>query len=195
VVGRRARHPLRSLGQQALKGLTVPIEVYEVGWSPEPSGDNVDGPRLPARLAAQPIVGFVGRAAPRELLRTAWKAALEGERRVVLVAGEPGIGKTRLAREAAVEAAEGSATVLFGSAASLLWYGEPVGCSKKPAHERPRVGGPSLDRRPSHLRRLTGSRAAPPVNRWTLRVRDRRPRQHGGLSAPRAVVLPLLTSA
>ena len=37
-----------------------------------------------------------------------------GERRLVLVCGEPGIGKTRLAAELAHEARDGGATVLYG---------------------------------------------------------------------------------
>ena len=51
---------------------------------------------LPPRLQELPPVGFVGRSAERERLRTLFDEASEGNRRLALVSGEPGIGKTRL---------------------------------------------------------------------------------------------------
>jgi hypothetical protein len=48
---------------------------------------------------------FVGRAAELALLAEQAAAAGRGEGRAVLIGGEPGIGKTRLAREAAARAA------------------------------------------------------------------------------------------
>jgi tetratricopeptide (TPR) repeat protein len=57
---------------------------------------------------------FVGREPELEALLRAWKDATIGERGAVLVGGEPGVGKTRLAAELArIVAAEG-ATVLYG---------------------------------------------------------------------------------
>jgi tetratricopeptide (TPR) repeat protein len=59
-----------------------------------------------------------GRAPETEALALAWAKARDGQRQVVLIAGEPGIGKTRLATEAAHAAhaahADGG-TVLFGA--------------------------------------------------------------------------------
>ncbi|MEX5631397.1 AAA family ATPase [Parafrankia sp. FMc2] len=54
------------------------------------------GPRS-AALAAAP--GLVGRNRERSALTAAWQAAAGGEARLVLVTGEPGIGKTRLVAE------------------------------------------------------------------------------------------------
>jgi predicted ATPase len=48
----------------------------------------------------------VGRARERELLDVRLRAALGGEGQVVLLAGEPGVGKTRLAEEAVERARE-----------------------------------------------------------------------------------------
>ncbi|MBE2319603.1 protein kinase [Solirubrobacter sp. CPCC 204708] len=62
---------------------------------------------------------FVGRAELRERI-----AALRGKRRFVVIEGEPGIGKTRLAAEAARDAHAAGATVLYGRCdpESLLPY-------------------------------------------------------------------------
>ena len=72
-------------------------------------------PPLPAaleRAAGRPLVGRAGAAA---LLRRRFAAAAAGERRFVLLAGEPGIGKTTLAAAIGREAHErGDAVVLYG---------------------------------------------------------------------------------
>ncbi|WP_253791837.1 ATP-binding protein [Nocardia amikacinitolerans] len=47
---------------------------------------------------------LVGRARESELLATLLDQAVSGRGRVVLIAGEPGIGKTRLAQEIAMRA-------------------------------------------------------------------------------------------
>jgi DNA-binding SARP family transcriptional activator len=56
---------------------------------------------------------FVGRERELESLRGAWLDAQAGRRRLVLLCGGPGIGKTRLAGELAREAHAGG-TVLYG---------------------------------------------------------------------------------
>ena len=53
-------------------------------------------------------------ATEAEALALAWAKAKDGQRQVVLLAGEPGIGKTRLATEAARAAHAEGGTVLFG---------------------------------------------------------------------------------
>ena len=60
--------------------------------------------------------GFVGRAHELAVLRAAFREAAAGDARLALVAGEPGIGKTELARAFAREARAGGALVLWGSA-------------------------------------------------------------------------------
>ena len=57
---------------------------------------------------------FVGRVSEREGLSRSLLAVAEGERRVVLVSGEPGIGKTSLAAAVAREAFGSGAVVLYG---------------------------------------------------------------------------------
>src|ERR1700761_3405941 len=57
---------------------------------------------------------FVGRAAELSLLDGAWRAAATGSAPVVVVHGEPGIGKTRLVAELARRARAEDAEVLWG---------------------------------------------------------------------------------
>jgi hypothetical protein len=111
TLGRRAAHRMDRIGELELKGLPEPVEAWEVRWVAAPDGAGVP---LPARWRDVPTVGFVGRTAERALLAAAWKEAATGGRRVVLVSGEPGIGKTRLAREVALAAADQGAVVLLG---------------------------------------------------------------------------------
>lgn len=66
------------------------------------------------RPAAGPAGPFVGRAHELDTLLTCFDAAEQGERRVCLISGEPGIGKTRLADEFASRLRERGAWVLRG---------------------------------------------------------------------------------
>jgi hypothetical protein len=57
---------------------------------------------------------MVGRDGERSAARAAWRSALRGERRTVLVDGEAGIGKTTFAATLALEAHAHGAQVLYG---------------------------------------------------------------------------------
>jgi tetratricopeptide (TPR) repeat protein len=57
---------------------------------------------------------FIGRKPELDVLRTALAEMLAGRGRTVLLSGEPGIGKTRLATELAADAERQSAQVLLG---------------------------------------------------------------------------------
>ena len=59
---------------------------------------------------------FVGREGELERLQAAVGEALLGRGVVVLISGEPGLGKTRLAREVEPYAQERGARVLWGRA-------------------------------------------------------------------------------
>ena len=63
---------------------------------------------------------FVGREAELGMLTVDLDAALAGRGGVVLVAGEPGIGKTRLVEELAAQASGRGVLVLWGR----CWEGE-----------------------------------------------------------------------
>ena len=62
---------------------------------------------------------LIGRSAEVGRLRLALRAAAEGEGRSVLIAGEAGVGKTRLITEFADEATRGGVVVLLGGCVNL----------------------------------------------------------------------------
>jgi class 3 adenylate cyclase len=109
VAGSRAGVGFTDLGPLTLKGLPAPVSVCEVGWQrlPRPS---IPLPTLLTDIG--PI--FVGRDPQLERLWALWEQAAAGEHRVAFIAGEPGVGKTRLAAELAVEVHEHGSTVLAG---------------------------------------------------------------------------------
>ncbi|MDQ1462516.1 MAG: hypothetical protein QOI08_4000, partial [Actinomycetota bacterium] len=108
VVGGRGDHEFVSLGPRELKGLPLPVEVCSVVWASAP------GAPLPPRLDYDQAVRFSGREQQLETLNSALKEVRGGTSKLVLVSGEAGIGKTRLATELARGANDDGATVLYG---------------------------------------------------------------------------------
>jgi class 3 adenylate cyclase/DNA-binding SARP family transcriptional activator/tetratricopeptide (TPR) repeat protein len=111
LIGTRGGFSYRALGPLPLKGVAEPIPACEVIWEPS---TEVRVP-LPALLAGEERGTFVGRSDAAAALEAEWAAVREGGLRVVALAGEPGIGKTRLVREFARTAHERGATVLAGN--------------------------------------------------------------------------------
>jgi class 3 adenylate cyclase/tetratricopeptide (TPR) repeat protein len=90
-----------------LKGFPERWRLYEVSW-----GDGTAGVRAPEK--APELTPFVERDAERANLRRAVAAALGGRGRLVLVAGEAGVGKSRLVQEVTAEAEVRGMRVLVG---------------------------------------------------------------------------------
>ncbi len=110
LIGGREGFEFKSLGPLELRGISEPVPSSEVVWTPVTSAAF----ELPAVFASAPRTPYVGRDEERDLLRKEWKRAAIGDRRLVLIAGEPGIGKTRICKELALEAHSEGAIVLFG---------------------------------------------------------------------------------
>jgi DNA-binding winged helix-turn-helix (wHTH) protein/tetratricopeptide (TPR) repeat protein len=126
----------------------------------------------PAPQVSAPTNRFVGRERERAELRAALGDARNGRGRLVLVAGEPGIGKSRLCSELAAEAGEAGMTVMLGhcseqEAVPLLPFVEILeSCivgGKDPEELRAMMGdeGPELARMLPSLRRLIPNLAQP----------------------------------
>ena len=69
---------------------------------------------LPATLASVATTPLVGRESELAAITESWSGAREGRARVVLLGGEPGIGKTRCAAEVALRVHAEGALVLYG---------------------------------------------------------------------------------
>jgi DNA-binding SARP family transcriptional activator len=98
------------MGELSLRSLVRPVRAWAVRWAAQP---NVAVP-LAAPLVIDEGAAFAGREKELAALRSAWVDAVAGRRRGVLVSGEPGIGKTRLAAEIARYARERGGVVLYG---------------------------------------------------------------------------------
>jgi class 3 adenylate cyclase/tetratricopeptide (TPR) repeat protein len=80
------------LGAQRLKGFADEHRLWRV------EGDRSSESRFEA-MHSKTLTRFVGRASELGLLLDRWETAAAGERQVVLLEGEPGVGKSRLADE------------------------------------------------------------------------------------------------
>ncbi len=75
---------------------------------------------LPGPLCLRSGFPFVGRASELAMLRSLVPWADGEGRRVALVGGEAGSGKSRLVREFAIEVAERGALVLYGACDAVV---------------------------------------------------------------------------
>jgi class 3 adenylate cyclase/tetratricopeptide (TPR) repeat protein/energy-coupling factor transporter ATP-binding protein EcfA2 len=77
-------------GGQALRGIAEPVQLFRVL---RPSGVRSG---LHATIAVSGLTPFVGREDELRMLRNRWERVQDGEGHVVMIAGEAGIGKSRL---------------------------------------------------------------------------------------------------
>ena len=113
----------RTLEPVTLKGFSEPFAACEVLWefSPEALGTqdpgNSDFPGqlpVPPPLVVREGSQFIGREAEHAEIESYWQQVTSGKRQLVLLAGEPGIGKTRLAIQFSLGAYQRGATILLG---------------------------------------------------------------------------------
>jgi class 3 adenylate cyclase len=110
LVGSRAGHRFGDVGELTLKGLPGPLASCEVVWEPVLVGRSPLPPFVTARHASS----FVGRGDELTALLERFDRACAGDCRLVLIDGEPGIGKTRLAAEFCAAIHERGAQILLG---------------------------------------------------------------------------------
>ena len=84
----RAELELTPCGPMSLKGLPEPVDVFAAQWEPAERNSGL-----------RTSTPYVGRERERETLAERWNAAATGIGGLVLIAGEPGMGKTRLVNE------------------------------------------------------------------------------------------------
>ena len=151
---------LTDLGMRQLRNLPRPEHVFELrletaeeSAQPQTSDAPMERPDLPAVLIGPGP--FVGRGHELERLLAAWQIALAGGVRTVLIAGEPGVGKTRLAGEWSQRAYAQGACVLYGRC------DEDLGAPYQPFAEALRALVPCIGA--GRLRRLRGVEALLPL--------------------------------
>jgi class 3 adenylate cyclase len=121
LAGRCEDVEFESVGALELKGIPEPMEVFSVAWAPLGEEASVSGRwPLPALLRSAPPASYVGRLAERGVLEEALVLARDGARQLVLLCGEPGIGKTRLSSYVAHRAHAEGVAVCWGACSEEL---------------------------------------------------------------------------
>jgi class 3 adenylate cyclase/tetratricopeptide (TPR) repeat protein len=154
-------------GSRELDGVSEPVNLFRIVRA---SG----GGRRAAGRAPTP---FVGREEELSLLARRWERALAGEGQLVLIVGEPGIGKSRLVEEFRAKLAETSHTWAVWSALQLL--------QNTPLHPIAEWGRQRFGEDASAEERLADLESA-------LRMVGLNPTEHAPLLAP-IVDIPLPT--
>ncbi|MGH8928592.1 MAG: AAA family ATPase, partial [Acidimicrobiia bacterium] len=95
-----------------LKGFPERWRLYQVGW-----GTGAD--HAVARVVDPRSAPFIGREGERADLRRAVRLAISGDGGLVMVAGEAGVGKTRLVEEVAADAEARGMRVLVGHSVEM----------------------------------------------------------------------------
>ncbi|UCD58874.1 MAG: alpha/beta fold hydrolase [Candidatus Hydrogenedentota bacterium] len=114
LVGPHGGHAFWEMGMVSLRGIGEPVAVCEVAWSPIVEDSPGRFP-LPPLLENSRGGSFAGRGKEMTQLRKHWARVRAGQCQLVMLAGDTGIGKTRLAAEFALAAHAEGATILFGS--------------------------------------------------------------------------------
>ena len=147
---------LNDLGMRQLRNLARPEHVFELRLETAdehhqavPPDEPIARPSLPAVLAGPGP--FVGRERELGQLFSAWQTTLAGGTNAALIAGEPGVGKTRLAGEWSRQAYDQGALVIYGRC------DEDLGAAYQPFAEALRSLVPCLGS--SSLRGLRGVEA------------------------------------
>jgi class 3 adenylate cyclase len=109
LAGSTGEHDYAPVGPLTLKGLEHPVAATRVDWKPVA----LSTVPMPSFLTDVGRI-FVGRDGEVERVGQLWKEALAGERRVALLGGEPGVGKTRLAAQVAAQVHDEGGVVLVG---------------------------------------------------------------------------------
>jgi len=147
------------MGDLELKGLPEPVPSTRVIWEPLVDtgiggDDDPDAVPVPAALLTGISAAYVGRTALLDQLDEHWRRTTEGTTRAVLLAGEPGVGKTRTAAELARRVHQQQGLVLYGRCE------EGLGAPYQPYVEAldwytaHRSADPVLGRLPGELARL-----------------------------------------
>ena len=108
LVAPRGTHVFSRLGDLELKGIAEPVSSFSLEYTLD---EGIS--RLPAELA-DPQPSFVGRRTLLDDFEYRWRRATDGRRSAVVVDGDIGVGKTRVAAAFAAHVHD---------AGGMVWYG------------------------------------------------------------------------
>ncbi len=111
---RRSNVSFEEVGETTLKGLDHPVLVHRVVELSSGAA-----PAFPRILVSDAALPLVGRGPHVDLFRSRWNEAKAGTGGLILVGGQPGIGKTRLISHCAGLAHEDGAIILAGGARAI----------------------------------------------------------------------------
>ncbi len=111
MIARSSGHAFTSIGDLELRGVPEPVPSMTVEWDPIEVQGAVP---IPERLVPDMDLRIAGRVRELEMMAQAFKDTAGGSRRVSFLAGEPGVGKTRLCGELASTAHGQGALTLYG---------------------------------------------------------------------------------
>jgi len=116
IAGSRLHQVTESVGALTLKGLPEPVPTCRVPWEPLAAADTFSTNTfpLPHLLVSAHRIAFAGRDVEVAEMKATWETTTSGAREVVLLAGEPGIGKSRLCAEMARFVQQHDGLVLYG---------------------------------------------------------------------------------
>jgi class 3 adenylate cyclase len=154
LTGRQA-FSFHDLGPLELKGITAPVEAREVAYGTDRTG---------VLLTRTP---FVGRGKEMARLQARFDEARAGHGHLVMLVGEPGIGKSRTIEEFAEHARAGGALVLAGRCFEGEWAPPYAPFAEA-------IAGYARDGAPDVLSADLGY-GAPPVARLVTSLRERLP--------------------
>jgi class 3 adenylate cyclase len=119
LVGSRGGFRFRPAGRLSLKGLAQPLGAVSIEWDKGAVGAAARTATLGPRRTRPPQgPRLVGRDRELAVLESEFARAVEGEFRCVLLLGDPGVGKSRLASE--VVARHGEETIVLSARAHPL---------------------------------------------------------------------------
>ena len=156
LAGTRGGYEFDPIGALSLKGLSDPVEACVVRWEPLDRGAaRSPSCRFPPPSGRRSSSRSWVAPKPLEQLTAAWKMVTgdDPHARLVLLAGEPGIGKTRLATQLARQVHHEGAVVLLGRCE------EELGRSL-PAARRGAARSRSTTSSPARCRSSSGATAA-----------------------------------
>ncbi len=102
------------MGDLELADIAEAVPACRVMWEPLAAPGKSGALPFPEPLVGGFTTAYVGRSALLEGITARWQRAQAGEAGAVLLAGEPGVGKTRTAAEVARAAHRDGALVLYG---------------------------------------------------------------------------------